>query len=606
MSAEEIERLKTGKQKVIEAFDKGEIEESDARKLLSAMKQKETQLSDQFGGYGGLIKGAIETLPMVGGIAGGALGVAGGPVGVGGGAVLGAAGGKALENVLESQLLGEDKTREQIWTDPAKEALFEVGTLGASKIARGAKGLLGRVYEGATAPFRRMAAPAKEGAEELIDAGRRLDIQPTRGMLTDEATIQRTESALAQRPTKAGQEVLDRLQSVQKGLIRSSEEALKEGQTPLSKIQMSSAAKEAAKKQIQKRIQPAAQVYERIASETPFIDINKKGMKAIGKNITNLPYAKIQGSAESGFAKQIQKNLNNIKTLDELRNLRSYVGKQLSDPNVPNTMKQTAGEIYGRLSRAEQRAITREAVKAARNAKHGQTLASEMIKEIKDANKVYSEVSKELQSLAKSVGMKRPKNYSDFIRNLDDIPDEKFMDKFFNPNNIKALKSFQSQFPEAFDQMRKSRIADIYEKSLTKGEVSIPKLLNKVKKMTPESKKLIFGDDVSQKLKDIETVYNATYQKVGPSGTPEGQAWMALKPTQYLTNWLNEWSDNAKKHMLDNPDQFMKMREGFLRKMAEKEAPKTTKDLMKEAAKERIKFGAVPRLIRGPIEDENN
>lgn len=545
----------------------------------------------------GLLMGATETLPMVGGLLGGVLGAPAGPVGMGGGAALGAAGGKALENIIEAQFFDQDKTRSQLWTDPAKEAAFELGSLGVAQMAGGAKGLLRKGYEAATKPFRKMATPIKEGGEELIKAGERIGVEPTRGMLTGEATIQRTESALAQSPTSAGQEVLSRLEDVDKGLLRASEEALSAGKTPLTKIQMAEQARKAMGSKIEKAFEPAAKVYERIASETPYVDVAKKGMKAISKNIKNLPYAKIVGSQESAFAKQIGKNLDKIKTLDELRNLRSYVGKQLSDPNVSHTMKQTAGEIYGRLSRAEQRAITREAIKAARNAKHGQTLAGEMIREIKDANKVYSRVSKDLQSLAQKIGMKRPKNYADFMRNLEQIPDEKFMDKFFNPNNIKALKEFQSQFPEAFDQIRKSRIADVYEKSLTKGEVSIPKLLNRVKRMTPEARKLIFGEGSDQKLKDIETVYNATYKKLGPSGTPEGNVWMALKPTKYLTNWLNEWSDAAKKHMLDNPDQFMKMREGYLKRLAERQIPQSAKALRGEAARNRMKYSATPRLL---------
>lgn len=554
----------------------------------------------------GLLMGATETLPMIGGVGGGMLGAPLGPLGMGGGAALGAAGGKALENIIEAQFFDQPKTREEIYLDPAKEAAFEAATLGAAKAVKGAKGLLGKGYEMATKPFRQMAAPVKEGGEELIKAGKRIGVEPTRGMLTGESTIQRTESALAQSPTSPGQEVLKRLEDVDKGLLSAGEEALSIGKTPMTRIQMAETAKEAMQKGIKSRIEPAAQVYERIASETPYVDVAKKGMRAISRNIKNLPYAKIEGSAESTFAKQIGKNLEKIKSLDELRNLRSYVGKQLSDPNVPNTMKQTAGEIYGRLSRAEQRAITREAIKAARNAKHGKTVAGEMIKEIKDANKVYAAVSKDLQSLAKRVGMRRPKNYADFMRGLEDIPDEKFMDKFFNPNNLKGLKELQAQFPEAFDQMRKSRVADIYERSLTKGEISIPKLLNRVKRMTPESRKLIFGEGADQTLKDIETVYNATYKKLGPSGTPEGNVWMALKPTRYLTNWLNEWGDNAKKYMLDHPEQFQKMRQKYIDRLSREAVPMSRQGLIEQAAKERVKYGATPRLLRQTMQGEQS
>lgn len=71
----------------------------------------------------GLLKGALESLPMAGGLVGGAFGTAAGPIGTIGGAGLGAGAGKALENIGEKYLLGEEKTRDDIYTEPAKATL---------------------------------------------------------------------------------------------------------------------------------------------------------------------------------------------------------------------------------------------------------------------------------------------------------------------------------------------------------------------------------------------------------------------------------------------------------------------------------------------------
>lgn len=94
----------------------------------------------------GLLKGTLEALPVAGGLVGGALGTVAGPLGTIGGAGLGAGAGKALENLGEKYLLGEEKTREDIYAQPAKATLEGVtaemgGQLIGPAVQGAAKGL---------------------------------------------------------------------------------------------------------------------------------------------------------------------------------------------------------------------------------------------------------------------------------------------------------------------------------------------------------------------------------------------------------------------------------------------------------------------------------
>lgn len=70
-----------------------------------------------------LAKGFTEALPVAGGLIGGTVGTALGPAGTIGGAGLGAAGGKALENIIEKYGFDEDKSRKQIYQEPIVEGL---------------------------------------------------------------------------------------------------------------------------------------------------------------------------------------------------------------------------------------------------------------------------------------------------------------------------------------------------------------------------------------------------------------------------------------------------------------------------------------------------
>jgi hypothetical protein len=93
------------------------------------------------GKYSGLIKGVAEALPMAGAVGGGALGSMVAPmVGTVGGAAVGGALGKSLENIIESKILGEDKARSEVMTDPILEA-------GNSAMMEGAGKAIGKAGE---------------------------------------------------------------------------------------------------------------------------------------------------------------------------------------------------------------------------------------------------------------------------------------------------------------------------------------------------------------------------------------------------------------------------------------------------------------------------
>jgi hypothetical protein len=88
----------------------------------------------------GYTKGALNTLPTVGAVGGGLLGSSAGPIGAVAGAGLGAGAGESLKNIGEKYILGEDKTREQIYADPAKQILSGVtAEMGGQAVGAGLK-----------------------------------------------------------------------------------------------------------------------------------------------------------------------------------------------------------------------------------------------------------------------------------------------------------------------------------------------------------------------------------------------------------------------------------------------------------------------------------
>lgn len=550
---------------------------------MMQMEAGQTQAKPKRGFLQDLAYGTVEALPLAGGLAGGVFGSALGPIGTVGGGALGTGAGKAAENFLKQLIYDEDISMAKGFTDPIKEAGYDVAGLGAGKVIGGAGGLLKKPVAGFLSRFEQ---PLKEGAEEVMAAGKRLGATPTRGMLTENQVIGGLESALAQKPSDIGKRYAGQFRDVGEAMRGGAEDILKAGkESTKTGLQTAEDVRGSLIKSIEGKAEKATPFFDSLKKDAAFIDINEKGRSAISKNIRKLDYAKIQGSPEAAFANNIANNLEGTKNLAELRNLRSYVGKMLSDPMVPGTMKSTAGSIYGKLAELEKRSITRAAIESASSTRAGKNVAKNMLTELRTANKAYSEFSNELKDLAQKSGLGKINNYAEFVTKLQGLSGEQLSKKLFQPGNVKQLETFKKQFPEAFEDLKKAHLQDLYNKSLTKGEISIPKLINQADRMSPEARSLIFGKESAQKIKDIKTMYNNLPPKIGPSGTPQGEAYLRFNALSLVDprTWFSELGDLATDYMLKNPTKtFRKLAPVFSEEEALLRSGTKARGLLKE------------------------
>lgn len=510
------------------------------------------------GSYEGYARGFLESLPVAGGLIGGVLGTPLGPIGMAAGGGLGAAGGKALENIGES-FLGDKKTREEIYTEPLKEGAMGLAAEGAGQVV--GKGV-GKVADFGKSMVRQFREMPVENTQEIIDAAQRLETKPTTGMLTESKLRQNFEGSIGQSPYDAGEGIRRQYKDIYQKLNKASEDVL-EGAIEVSPVKAGSFAKDSMTKSIEQYVKPATEVYENIAKETPNIMTNPASLKRVSDNIRNLPYAKIKGSPEASFAKNIAENLeslggNKVGNLADLRNLRSYTGQVFNDRNATPTMKRTASEIYQKLSNLEKSTITRQAIKNASTEVDGKNIAKGMINEIRQANKIYAEVNKDIKSLSRKIGLGNVKNYQDFINKIQEIPEEQLYKKIINLNKISAVNDFAKMFPKAYQAARKGKFSEIYQKSMYKGGLSPAKLVTNLKKLTPESKNFLFGNQGVQKIKDIETVTNAIPELFNPSGTAKGMEFMEFNPLT-PSSWFSEFNRRVQNYLLQNPDKISEL-----------------------------------------------
>jgi len=140
---------------------------------------------------------------------------------------------------------------------------------------------------------------------------------------------------------------------------------------------------------------------------------------------------------------------------------------------------------------------------------------------------------------------------------LAKIPDEKFIDKIFDPKNAKGLARLQKEFPEVFDVVVQQKKSQMYVDAMNNKKFNPYNLLKNIddqKKISTGVKDLLFTPEQRRQMEIAKKWMENLPEKIGPSGTPEGMAWMELAqdPTKGLiTHFTNKYGARYAKRMID-------------------------------------------------------
>lgn len=140
---------------------------------------------------------------------------------------------------------------------------------------------------------------------------------------------------------------------------------------------------------------------------------------------------------------------------------------------------------------------------------------------------------------------------------LEKIPDEKFIDKIFDPKNAAGLKRLEKEFPEVFKAVVQQKKSQMYVDAMNNKKFNPYNLLKNIddqKKVSTGVKDLLFTPEQRRQMEIAKKWMENLPEKIGPSGTPEGLAWMemAQDPTKGLiTHFTNKYGARYAKKMID-------------------------------------------------------
>lgn len=384
-------------------------------------------------------------------------------------------------------------------------------------------------------------APNKNEAGLITKAAESLGFKPTKGMLSSSPYVQNVESSLEQSPSIAGSLVRQDTNKVRQGIEKGSEKVF--GETPrVQPSDVGSKVKEGITKNIQEQKDTIGSYYDDLRNSTQSIDVNPGSLTKVAKNIKEIE--KFKSSPGFSIVNQIADDLQNIKSVDDIKSLRSNVGKRMSTPNIGGAEYNALSQVYGKLSKLEQNTMMRAAIKQARTNPEGLEIGKEMVSDLKSANKQYKGLIEDVREIGQGSKIsKNIKHVDEFIDKLDQIPDEKIVDTMFKVENRAHLNNLKDKFPDQYESMRQAKIDSIRKSvELHNGKVDVKRLLSTVKGMEPDTIKMVFGDDAKVLIDNLKTVVGSLPEKIGPSGTPKGLEWGDLFSPAF---WLREPSKLA-------------------------------------------------------------
>ena len=367
----------------------------------------------------------------------------------------------------------------------------------------------------------------KLSAQKITEAAKRLGFEPTKGMITNNPTIKGLESSLEQSPSVAGALVRHQTDKVRSGITKAVGELTKDT-TSYSKFELGEQIKSGIMEKIAQRHAPIAEQFNKLRESTAFIDVPEKSKLTLAQNFMKHPDVALAPNSSWGSkAQQFGDYLLNAKSADDIKRLRTIVGKEIKASANPNEQR-VLSSIYGSLTRLEENTIKRAAISTARTSKEGAQVGRQMIGELRQAKQGYKGLMTDIADVSKAGSFKKSHSIEDFLDLVDNVPSEQIGERLFKTNDLKSLSIIEKQFPNEFSLMRQQKVTDLVNKSLIKGQLDAGKLTKAVKDMGPEVIKKIFGGKADAVLKDVQTVLDARPNMMGPSGTPQGQMFMNM------------------------------------------------------------------------------
>lgn len=477
----------------------------------------------------GMVQGALNAIPTVAAVGGGALSAVAGPEAIPFGAAAGGIAGASLKSFLEKMLLNKDPgTRGQFYSGLAKEGA-EQGT-GAMLGEAGAA-----------------AAPAvlNIGKKAFLEAAERTTNVPGDIIKNYFNAPERVKNLAVKYggdvPSAANAMRLDFNQAItqtQGDMEKPALAVMADRTTQLSPAQTGDLVKKQVTDNVTQRYQPFIQAYKDLDAVAKTVPLADESRISFGNKLVNWATDEFpQGSGQ-------WRTVKNYKDMFQASNTGSQFNSVIGSLQDDITAAYQAGKtkegaflvdlkdraqgflddqvtsLATRLQRGTaspgeaqflEQLGTQRGLQGEDLSKYAKSLASDYLKSKDTINADYSGFKSFMDDLTGQTKIKG-RGTADFLQNLQAMPSEKLVAKMLDPQNSAALATMKQETPEVFKSIADAKVKQLAEKSMTEhGLLDVPTFQAQIMKLPQDTRNLIFSP---QELKAIDGVVNSPkYQR---------------------------------------------------------------------------------------------
>jgi hypothetical protein len=208
--------------------------------------------------------------------------------------------------------------------------------------------------------------------------------------------------------------------------------------------------------------------------------------------------------------KSIQKDLPNIKSLEDLRKFQSTVREDLTSKGLYDLNRQVMGVMRDTEESLIERALG--------------TSAPEFLATHKAARQGYKQYMSTLEDLNSRLRVGRYEGPESFLRKLEEMSPEDLLKRMKLSGDVEMQNLLGQVSPASLRAVQDVQLNKIIRKAANaprsiEDGVDTRVLFKELQKLTPEEKAALFPGEQAEKLKAVESLLESLPERMNPSGT---------------------------------------------------------------------------------------
>lgn len=372
----------------------------------------------------------------------------------------------------------------------------------------------------------------EEYATKVAQAGEKLNVKPSTGMLNQDRIVKGQEAILAESPSLVGTFKRNQLIKIQNQLNERAKKIA--GDVPDADADLLGLdLKNAIMRTIRERNAPIAKLYNAIEGQLQSVPVADKEAQNWAK-ILNQKYLETQLNQSSPSAPSIRAAINDVLNANNFGQVAKAVSQlqQIGRQTKDGVLAEAANDLknlYQNSLETYARKIAETSPDKALRVPFGQNIDVEMSSAIKMADEQYRPFMQMLTKFARSSGLagrKERVTVGQVLDRLDQTKSKDVIDKLWASGDGRTLAEMSMQLPDVFDKLRKAKITEILNKAIISGDQAEPlaqRFIKQVDAMPSTAQKLLFGN-MESFIPELATLTRSmpSMALVNPSRTSTG------------------------------------------------------------------------------------